>query len=49
MITIKVPEVGDVVSLRRFAFTNKSGGTGLSDWQYDPRFAVALLRRWLGK
>jgi len=27
---IQIPEVGDTVSLKEFAFTNKSGGTGMS-------------------
>ena len=30
---------GDTLSLKRFAFTNKAGGTGLSDWEYDEQFS----------
>lgn len=44
MKTRIIPEVGDQFALNfnkpyGFSFTNKSGGTGMSNWKYDPKFA----------
>lgn len=40
-----LPDVGDLVELKRFAFINKAGGTGMSDWKFDPKFeGVAKAR-----
>lgn len=47
---INIPEVGDVVNVKSFGFTNKQGGTGLSDWQHDERFVevarVEITKAW---
>lgn len=40
----KVPEIGDTIVLKSFAFTNKHGGTGLSDWEYDEPFGIAKVK-----
>jgi hypothetical protein len=44
------PEVGDVITLKAFAFSNKGGGTGLSNWEHDERFAkpakVLVTKEW---
>jgi hypothetical protein len=32
-------DIGDTVTVSEFAFTNPSGGTGLSDWEYNERFS----------
>ena len=29
---------GQKIRVKRFSFTNSSGGTGMSDWQFDPHF-----------
>ena len=34
----KIYEVGDTISFSEFAFDNKSGGTGMSHWEYDEKF-----------
>jgi hypothetical protein len=31
-------EVGDVIYFKEFAFRNKGGGTGLSNWEYNEKF-----------
>lgn len=33
-----IPEVGDTFLAKSFAFKNKYGGTGLSNWDYDERY-----------
>lgn len=41
-------EVGDTVSFTCFAFENKAGGTGMSNWLYDEIFrghATGLITR----
>lgn len=35
----KLYEVGDIVSFSSFAFENKAGGSGVSDWEWDERFS----------
>lgn len=35
-----IPENGEIVTIREFAFTNRSGGTGQSNWQFDERLLV---------
>ena len=35
----KVPEVGDTITLKKFAFDNKGGGTGMSDWSHDEKYS----------
>jgi hypothetical protein len=34
----RIYEVGDTISFSEFAFTNKSGGTGLSNWNWNEKF-----------
>lgn len=34
-----IPEKDDTIDIRAFGFTNPQGGTGLSDWEYNERFA----------
>jgi hypothetical protein len=34
----KVYEVGDKILFSEFAFRNKSGGTGVSNWNWDEKF-----------
>lgn len=34
-----LPEVGDKVAIKSFSFTNKNGGTGCSDWEYNEKFS----------
>lgn len=42
--------VGKIVKVSRFAFTNKSGGTGMSNWDYDEKFVgeaeVEITKSW---
>jgi hypothetical protein len=42
--------VGEVITVKSFAFTNKNGGTGLSDWSHNERFSgtatVRIVKRW---
>lgn len=42
--------VGEIVTVKRFSFTNTAGGTGMSNWKWDPPFAgeakVKVLQRW---
>lgn len=46
----QIPEVGDQVALKKFAFTNKAGGTGMSDWKFDEKFTgpavVVVTKAW---
>jgi len=35
----KIYEVGDTVSFSEFAFENKAGGTGMSNWTWNEKFA----------
>jgi len=41
---------GETVSVKSFAFTNKQGGTGMSDWEFNKRFKgvaqVKITKRW---
>jgi len=30
--------VGEIITVTTFAFTNKAGGTGLSNWKWDEKF-----------
>jgi len=44
----KIAEVGDTIVLKEFAFYNKGGGTGLSNWDHDERFvgeATAIITK----
>jgi hypothetical protein len=45
-----IPDVGERCKLASFAFNNKGGGTGLSDWLHDERFAgvaeVKCTKKW---
>lgn len=36
---VKELAVGQTVGVKRFAFVNPQGGTGLSDWQFNERFS----------
>jgi hypothetical protein len=42
--------VGETVAVKEFAFMNKAGGTGMSNWEFDPKFSgkalVRIVRRW---
>jgi len=47
----KVPQRGDLITLKTFAFTNKSGGTGMSTWKHDDRYftkkvTVKVTKEW---
>ena len=35
---LKQFDVGQKIGVKSFGFTNPQGGTGLSDWDYNPRF-----------
>jgi hypothetical protein len=41
---------GSIVTVAAFAFDNKEGGTGLSNWQFDPKFKgttkVLICKEW---
>lgn len=41
---------GSLVQISRFSFTNKAGGTGMSNWRWDPKFegtaTVRVTKRW---
>ncbi|MFA5398335.1 MAG: hypothetical protein WC346_20145 [Methanogenium sp.] len=41
---------GSIVTVAAFAFDNKAGGTGMSNWQYDPKFKgtakVLITKEW---
>jgi hypothetical protein len=40
-----IPEIDDTVSLKEFSFTNKHGGTGMSDSEWNEKFTgVASVR-----
>jgi hypothetical protein len=43
-------EINKVVEVNEFGFMNKQGGTGLSNWKYDPKFVgvakVAVIKFW---
>jgi hypothetical protein len=34
----KVPEVGDTIILKEFAFDNKGGGTAMSNWDHNEKY-----------
>ena len=34
----KIPKIGEIISVKSFAFDNKEGGTGLSNWRFNERF-----------
>jgi hypothetical protein len=34
----KIYEVNDGIRFSEFAFTNKAGGTGLSNWEFNEKF-----------
>jgi hypothetical protein len=46
----QIPEVGDVITLKAFAFSGKEGGTGLSNWDHDEQFIkpakVLVTKEW---
>lgn len=46
----KVPEVGDTIILKEFCYTNKFGGTGMSDCNWDEKYTdtikVKVIREW---
>lgn len=46
----KIPEVGDIITLKEFSFTNKDGGSGMSNWnwgeKYLPPVQVAVVKEW---
>jgi hypothetical protein len=51
MKTIKIPEVGDIITLKSFAFTGKEGGTGMSNWSHDEQWTnklskFAIVKEW---
>ena len=37
-----IPEVGDVIGLTSFCYTNIHGGTGLSNWEHDEKYPFAI-------
>jgi hypothetical protein len=41
---------GSIVTVAAFAFDNKEGGTGMSNWQFDPKFRgvakVLIAKEW---
>jgi len=43
-------EVGNIVTIKRFEFTNKSGGTGMSDCEYNEKYVkpvkVKVIKSW---
>lgn len=45
-----IPEIGDTITLKKFAFTNKSGGTGMSDREFGEKFSgdavVYVTKAW---
>jgi len=34
----KVTEIGDIITLNSFSYTDIEGGTGMSNWEYNPKF-----------
>ena len=44
------PDVGDVIELKAFSYSNKEGGTGMSDWDHDEKFLkpikVKVTKEW---
>ena len=46
----KIPEVGDTITLKKFCYDNKAGGTAMSNWKYDEKYSdpiiVTVTKEW---
>lgn len=38
------PQIGNIATSTKFAFINKHGGTGLSDWEHDEKYSGPDVR-----
>ena len=46
----KRAEVGDIIELKEFNYTNKNGGTGISNWNHNEKhlkpISVRITKEW---
>ena len=46
----QMPDNGTIITVKSFAFTNRAGGTGMSNWSWNPKFEglarVEIVEQW---